>query len=87
MAELDEVIADLGYAAGAGAQSLAAKVIADARMVAELGRPGPGLRQGIADSGGGHGSASHSFVPMSALAQHMAVEAAQGGAELAVGQR
>jgi hypothetical protein len=85
MADLDEVIADLGYAAGTGAVHLGEKVKNDAQQSAMLGRPGPGLRQGLAYGGGT--MSAHSSVGSDVLAHQMAVEAAQGGAELAVGKR
>lgn len=87
MAELDQVVADLGYAAGAGAAALSAKVVADAQALAQLGRPGPGLRQGLAAGRESSASAQTSFATPAALAGHMAVQAADGGAALAVGKR
>jgi hypothetical protein len=88
MASLQDVVDDLGYAAGAGAEHLGAMVTEDARVLAEMGRPGPGLHQAAALAGrSSPASASQSFVPPAVLAHRMAVEAAQGGAELAVGKR
>jgi len=85
MAELDDVVDDLTYASEAGGRSLGEKVKNDARQTAMLGRPGPGLRQGLA--AGTWLAIAQTGVPIDDLADRMANQAAQGGAELAVGKR
>jgi len=87
MADLDQIIADLNYAADEGAQRLKREVIADAESTAQLGRPGPGLRSLASTAGGGDEQVQASQLPVPALAARMAEQAADGGARLAVGKR
>lgn len=88
---LAQVAADLRYAATTGAARLAAGVVASARVHAQVGQAvrnsGPGVAQLLHKSGAATADAGESSVPVGELADLMANQLAEGGAQLAVGKR
>lgn len=84
MSTLDDLAADLAFAAGEGASKLRAELTHGAQVQSEIGvrLPGSGL---ISKHGAGHAAQRSAAATASnpvALANKMAAKAAEGGVEL-----
>jgi hypothetical protein len=87
---LAQIAADLRNAGGAGGHRLIAAEVAAGRVMAEVGAavrtPGPGLTQ-IAGKRATVSQAAETSADLGAVASHMSVALADGGADLALGLR
>lgn len=89
MSDLEQIAADLAYAAGPGANRLRETVLMAGRNEANLSQAlghAPGLGQ-LLGAGRTSVRAEGTVVPLSQIADHMAGALADGGAALANGAR
>lgn len=90
MTDLQQLVADLEFAAGEGAQHVGADVVRSARIEAEVGIHVAQAGRALVASGQAVASEQaqgNTGASASTVAAHMAEQAAEQGAALAVGRR
>lgn len=87
MTTLQQLVADLEYAAGEGANRLASEVVRAGRVEAEVGVHIAAAGRALVASGQAVAAQGETGASADTVAASMANQAADGGARLAVGQR